>query len=133
VIEKSIDVNAVMSTANWFRNEGDFQSALELYLFLADGDPSLDGGWLGVQIAECYEALGRMNEARYWAGRAENENPTLPDRREIRERLGSIDVDDMVGLPSVSVWTSGGTQIEADETQRILTTIPGGAALLKLT
>jgi len=33
--------------------------AIKLYLFMADGDDSLDAGYLGMKIAECYEGYRR--------------------------------------------------------------------------
>jgi tetratricopeptide (TPR) repeat protein len=91
--EERIDVNAAMAAASSLRETERNQEAIELYLFLADGDASLDAGWLAVQLAECYESLGRLSEARYWAGRAEEENPTLWDRVETRNRLGPVKID----------------------------------------
>jgi hypothetical protein len=41
---------------------GRWQDALEVYMFMADGDPSLDAGYLGTSIAECYEAMGRSRK-----------------------------------------------------------------------
>ena len=63
---------------------------------MADGDPSLDGGYLGGRIAECYERLGERDAARYWYGRAVEENPAIRlGERAACERLGSISIDDL--------------------------------------
>jgi hypothetical protein len=51
--------------------------ALRIYYFMSDGDPSLDGGYLGKRIAQCYEALGELDAAKYWYGRAIEENPVV--------------------------------------------------------
>ncbi len=79
-----------------YRLEDKFQEAIEIYLFLASGDNSLDAGYLAVQLAQCYEQLGRLNEARYWGGRAVEENPTVSDRIEINAHLGPVDVDHLI-------------------------------------
>lgn len=92
----SLDANAIVARARARQERLDYQSALELFLYLAQGDQSLDGGSLGVDIAYCYEQLGRINEARFWASRAREENPTLDDRVEISERLGPIKIEHLL-------------------------------------
>lgn len=48
-----------------------------IYLFMgADGDQSLDAGYLGERLGECYENLGDLHAAKYWYGRAVEESPT---------------------------------------------------------
>lgn len=80
------------------KNEGRYQDALRIYLFMADGDPSLDGGYLRGRIAECYERLGELDAARYWYGRAVEENPAVCiDEAAARERLGGISIEDLCG------------------------------------
>jgi hypothetical protein len=49
--------------------------AIKIYLFMADGDQSLDGGYLGKKIAECYEQMKDLHAAKYWYGSAVEENP----------------------------------------------------------
>ena len=113
------------------RANGFSQQALEIYLFLCDGDPSFDTGGDAVRVAECYETLGRMTEARYWAARAAEQGPSLPDRKALGERLGAIALDQVDGSPPSSVWGSGGDEAAYAETQAIIEAIPGGEALVK--
>ncbi|MGE5271035.1 MAG: hypothetical protein ACM3JG_15340 [Thiohalocapsa sp.] len=40
------------------------QDAIRIYLFMADGDPSLDAGYLGKRLGECYERLGDLHAAK---------------------------------------------------------------------
>jgi tetratricopeptide (TPR) repeat protein len=54
-----------------------YQDAIKIYLFMADGDPSLDGGYLGERLGKCYEAAGDFHAASYWYGRAIEENPDV--------------------------------------------------------
>ncbi len=62
-------------------------------MFMADGDPSLDGGYLGARIAECYEAMGRMREAKYWHGRAVEENSEVRwGSHEALKRIGELPI-----------------------------------------
>jgi tetratricopeptide (TPR) repeat protein len=71
--------------------------AVKIYLFMADGDQSLDGGYLGKRIAECYEKMGDLHAAKYWYGRAVEENPAvLVDCVEARKRLESVKIDDLL-------------------------------------
>jgi tetratricopeptide (TPR) repeat protein len=72
---------------------GRWQDALEVYMFMADGDPSLDAGYLGTSIAECYEAMGRLREAKYWHGRTVEENPGVRlSSEEALRRIGDMPV-----------------------------------------
>jgi len=126
-----VDVNELQNRAALLRSNGHFQKAIDVYLYLADGDPSLDAGWYAIQIAECCEKLGRMTEARYWAARAKDENPTVPDRQEIEQRLGPIKLAHVDGSPPASRWLSSSTDQQLEETQRLLKSIPGGQELLE--
>lgn len=71
--------------------------AIKIYLFMADGDRSLDAGYLGKKIAECYEILGDLHAAKYWYGRAIEENPEVRlDCTEARKRLEGVTIGDLV-------------------------------------
>ena len=64
---------------------------------MADGDPSLDAGYLGEKIAECYEALGDPYSARYWYGRAVEENPEVRIKSvAARERLSGFGIEELL-------------------------------------
>lgn len=92
------DFNKLERTAVSLKDAGRHHDALRIYLFMADGDPSLDGGYLGEHIAECYEHLGEPDAARYWYGRAIAENPGVcEEAAAARERLGAISVNDLCG------------------------------------
>jgi hypothetical protein len=69
---------------------------------MADGDPSLDGGYHGKKLGECYERLGDLQAAKYWYGRAVEENSAREDCAAARQRLESVTTDDLV-LPHVCV------------------------------
>jgi len=87
------DFNDLEIAAERHLKAGEVRKALAIYFFMADGDPSLDGGHLGERIATCYRALGEAHAAKYWYGRAIEENPEVnagcADR--IRE-LGDLDI-----------------------------------------
>ena len=88
------EFNELERTAATFKKSGRDRDALRIYLFMADGDPSLDGGHLGGQIAGCYERMGDLDAARYWYGRAVEENPAVRvEECSARERLGSISIE----------------------------------------
>ena len=64
---------------------------------MADGDPSLDAGYLGTRIAGCYEAMGRLREAKYWHGRAVEENPGVwAVSEEALRRIGGMPVEHLL-------------------------------------
>jgi tetratricopeptide (TPR) repeat protein len=92
------DFNKLEVRALELAEAGSIKDALRIYLWMADGDPSLDGGYLGGRIGECYEHLGELDAARYWYARAVEENPEvrLPEAQ-ARERLGDISISDLCG------------------------------------
>jgi tetratricopeptide (TPR) repeat protein len=91
------DFNKLEMAAASLKEAGRHRDALRIYLFMADGDPSLDGGYLGGRIGECYEQLGELDAARYWYGRALEENPEVRiEEGEARNRLGEISIADLM-------------------------------------
>ena len=92
------DFNKLETTASSLKDDGRYRDALRIYLWMADGDPSLDGGFLGGRIADCYERLGELDAARYWYERAIEENPAIRlDEAAARTRLGDISIADLCG------------------------------------
>ena len=92
-----IDFNKLELAAVSLKSRGMFKEALRIYFYMADGDSSLDGGYLGGRIAECYEQLGDLDAARYWYGRAVEENPEVNLKEAAaRERLGPYDLDEVL-------------------------------------
>ncbi len=92
-----MDFNVLEQRARELAESCRWKDALRIYLFMADGDPSLDAGYLGEKIAECYEALGDLYSARYWHGRAVEENPEVRTRSvAARERLAGLGIDDLL-------------------------------------
>jgi tetratricopeptide (TPR) repeat protein len=91
------DFNKFELSAQRHIESGNYQNALRIYLFMADGDQSLDGGYLGKRIAQCYEALSELHAAKYWYGRAIEENPVVnADCVQAREKLGDLPIDDLI-------------------------------------
>jgi tetratricopeptide (TPR) repeat protein len=95
----ALDFNALERAAKRAKQDGRYRDALRIYYFMSDGDPSLDAGYLGERIAECYEALNDIPAARYWYGRAVEENPEAHVRSaDARERLGNDDYNALLAL-----------------------------------
>ncbi len=92
-----LDFNRLEIAASGYFKSGAFHKALAIYFFMADGDQSLDAGYLAERIAACYQALGELHAAKYWYGRALEENPEVyascADR--IRE-LGDLDITSLL-------------------------------------
>lgn len=64
---------------------------------MADGDPSLDAGYLGERLGTCYEKLGDLHAAKYWYGRAVEENPEVRQASaDARRRLAHIAIDELL-------------------------------------
>jgi hypothetical protein len=92
------DFNVLEKRAKELIDAGRPQAAIRIYFLMADGDPSLDGGYLGKRIGECYEAMNQPYAAKYWYGRAAEENPEVRlDCAKARERLEKIvTIDDLI-------------------------------------
>jgi tetratricopeptide (TPR) repeat protein len=91
------DFNRFERRANELIAQGKAAEAIKIYLFMADGDPSLDGGYIGERLGACYEAIGDLHAARYWYGRAVEENPLVRVASiEARERLKAVGIDDFL-------------------------------------
>jgi hypothetical protein len=71
------------------------KDAMAIYLFMADGDPSLDAGHLAERIGYCCELLGDLHAARWWYGRAVEENPGIVHYQDARRRLEQISIADL--------------------------------------
>jgi hypothetical protein len=98
------DFNVLEKRAQELIDSGRSSEAIKIYLFMADGDPSLDGGYLGKRIGECYERMGDLHAAKYWYGRCVEENPiVMTSCVEARERLKTINIDDLIPPQSYMV------------------------------
>jgi hypothetical protein len=94
----SYDFNVLEKAAKELVLSGRPHDAVKIYLFMADGDQSLDGGYLGEKLGGCYEMVGDLHAAKYWYGRAVDENPKALPKASRRA----------IGLqPSPSVDSSG--------------------------
>jgi tetratricopeptide (TPR) repeat protein len=91
-----MDPNELQAFADQSMRAGRYKTALEIYHFLADGDPSLDGGSLAHAIGQCHEQLGEPFAARFWYGRAAEENPAVELYRRDAERTRDLRVEDLV-------------------------------------
>lgn len=91
-----MDYNTLQHFADRCAREGKFGTAIGVYLHMAEGDPSLDGGSLGHAIGHCYEELGEMHVARYWYARAFEENPAIDLYRRDYERTRPVRVEDLL-------------------------------------
>ena len=90
--------NVFNKTARELFKSGRHDDALRIYFFMADGDPSLDAGYLGERIAECYEAKGQLYAAKYWYGRAVEENPEvrLKSIESVKKLEKVVSIDDLL-------------------------------------
>lgn len=91
-----IDFNVLEKKAKELIKLGRAKDAQKIYFFMADGDPSLDAGYLAMKIGEIYESLGELHAAKYWYGRAVEENPRRPGAAEARARLSSIGIEGLL-------------------------------------
>jgi len=100
--DAAYDMNVLEHCAQRLLDEGRHQDALTVYYAMADGDPSIEAGYLGLRIAECYLSLDQPFAAKYWLGRAYEENPRIyPDCRERSEALGDYPVTTLISPEDV--------------------------------
>jgi tetratricopeptide (TPR) repeat protein len=93
------DFNVLERAALRHFKAGRYREALAIYFWMADGDTSLDAGYLARRIAECYEALSELPAAKYWYGRAIEENPVVnAGCADARAKLGDTPMDVLIGL-----------------------------------
>lgn len=86
------DPNVLEARATKLKEARRERDAMAVYLYMADGDPSLDAGYLAMQIGACCERLGDLHSARWWYGRAVEENPSINDYGEARRRLEHVGI-----------------------------------------
>lgn len=91
-----MDMNALQRFADQCARDGKLGTAIAVYLHMAEGDPSLDGGSLGHAIGQCYEEMGEIHVARYWYARAFEENPSIDLYRRDFERTRPVRVEDLM-------------------------------------
>jgi hypothetical protein len=91
------DFNVLERRADELINAGRPHDAVKVYLFMADGDPSLDAGYLGMRLGECYEQIGDLHAAKYWYGRATYEGAgAWPSCAAAYKRLAGVTIDNLV-------------------------------------
>lgn len=94
---QKIDFNELETAAGFFIQNEDFGKAICIYLSMADGDSSLDGGYIGEMLGRCYEAQNCLIAANYWFGRAIEENPEVRSYSiQARDRLKSVGIDSIM-------------------------------------
>lgn len=91
------DLNILERRAKELIATGNVADAIKIYLFMADGEQSLDGGYLGERLGVCYEQIGDLHAAKYWYGRAVEENPEVRQiSAQARERLQQLSIDSLL-------------------------------------
>lgn len=91
-----MDPNEMQAFAERCVQAGRFEAAIAMFLHMAEGDPSLDGGSVGHALGECYEGLGNLHAARYWYGRAVEENPGIDLYRRDFDRMSHVRAEDLL-------------------------------------
>ena len=90
------DPNRLEACAAKLKADGRHRDAMAIYLHMADGDPSLDAGYLAMQIGVCCERLGDLHMAQWWYGRAVEENPSIGGYVEARQRMEYVGIAALV-------------------------------------
>ena len=93
----ALDFNELETGAQKAFETGAFERAISIYTWMADGDQSLDGGYLAERLGECYEQLGNLFVAHYWYNRAVEQNPEVCLKaQEALKRLDQLNVADLL-------------------------------------
>ncbi len=90
------DFNVLERRANELIAAGQPSDAMAIYLFMGDGDPSLDAGYLAMRIGECCELRDDLHAAKWWYGRAVEENPQIPAYIQARQRLEQVTIENLL-------------------------------------
>ncbi|WP_421358018.1 hypothetical protein [Agrobacterium rosae] len=91
------DFNHLERISKKYIDDGNVADAIKIYLFMSDGDPSLDAGYLGERLGVCYEQVGDLHAAKYWYGRAVEENPTVRlEAAQAYERLSNVGIEHLL-------------------------------------
>ena len=56
------DPNQLERAAARLVSQERYCDALKIYLFVSSGDPSLDAGYLGARIAQCYVGIKHLRQ-----------------------------------------------------------------------
>lgn len=91
------DFNYLERMAKKYIDDGKVADAITIYLFMSDGDRSLDAGYLGERLGICYERLGDLHAAKYWYGRAVQENPEVRlEAAQAYRRLSNVNIEHLL-------------------------------------
>jgi hypothetical protein len=97
----NMDFTKISTIAHRLEEIGKYSEAIKIYYCLCDGDSSLEAGYFAQRISICYEKLGDSFAAKYWAGRAVEENPTIVQYTEQREKFSSVGILNLVDLQEI--------------------------------
>jgi hypothetical protein len=97
-----LDFTKISTFANRLEEIGKYSEAIKIYYCLCDGDSSLEAGYFAHRISTCYEKLGDNFAAKYWAGRAVEENPTIGQYTEQREKFSSVEILNLLDLHEIA-------------------------------
>lgn len=84
---RNYDVNVLHAVASTHHIGGEYKEALRVFFFIVDGDATLEADYYAERIGRCYEMLGDLAAAKYWYGRAVEENPAIAPYVMTRQRL----------------------------------------------
>jgi hypothetical protein len=92
------DFNVLEKRAKQLLVENRPADAIKIYLFMADGDQSLDAGYLGLKIGQCYERMNDLHAAKYWYGRALEEDAPIARAESVegRNRSEHVTIGDII-------------------------------------
>jgi hypothetical protein len=96
-----LDFTKISTLADRLEKADNFSDAIRAYLCLCDGDPSLEGGYFANRLSVCYEKLGEFFAAKYWAGRAVEENPGIDQYSVQRAKFENVTILDIFELAKI--------------------------------
>lgn len=97
-----LDFTKISTFAYRLEETGTYSEAIKIYYCLCDGDSSLEAGYFAQRISICYEKLGDKFAAKYWAGRAVEENPTIDQYTEQRGKFSNIGILEFVDIKEIT-------------------------------
>lgn len=99
---QKLDFNKIEKIGQKLLDGEQYSEALKFYVCLCDGDDYFEAGKYAFQISICYEKLGDKFMAKYWAGLALEQNPTIDFYLMQRQKFDKVGILELVDIEEIT-------------------------------
>ena len=99
--KQPLDFNKINQITYQLMEKKRFSDAIKVLVCLCDGDDYFEAGTYAFKISTCYEKLGDNFMAKYWAGVAVVQNPSIYSYVEQRNKFQDVNILDLVELSEI--------------------------------